>query len=379
MANETKLTDAQKAARETQAQIDQLSGGTSFQKGKYEVDNMMYPSDLMGNGNQYGGNYVIFYVNVHEDSYLVQSGKVQTVDGRASPRLQSEASGVSAGGVHAAGIAEGAAASQAAGAGEKVVNALGGNLKGGIPATVANVAAGGLTAEAAIMAVGGAKKEYKQMKSAIALHIPNELSVRYSASWDAESMGATMALAQGAGSENLGKAAGNVPPGVSETSAGQAARGYLAGLALKTPGAGSLLSKTSGRAANPKKEQLFQEVDFRTFNFNYQFFPRSPEEAANIQRIIKTFKLHMHPEYMKNTGQFLYIYPSEFDIVYYQNGKENMNLHRHTSCVLTDMQISYTGQGQFNAFADGMPVQINVNLTFKELALLTKETIDIGY
>lgn len=382
MANETKLTAAEQAARETQAQINELSRPTTFNN-QYQVDQMMYPADLMGDGNQYGGNYVIFYVNVHEDSYLIKSGQVQTVDGRAAPRLQSAASGVSAAGVRGAAYTEGAAIATGADVAGKAANVAGIDTKnsfgGKAVKTVANIAAGGITTEAAIQAVGGAKKEYKQMKSAIALHIPNELSVRYSASWDADSLAGSMALAQGVGSENMGKAAGQMPPGVSDAGAAQVARGYLAGLALKTPGAGQLLSKTSGTAANPKKEQLFQEVDFRTFNFNYQFFPRSKEEAANIQRIIKTFKLHMHPEYMKNTGQFLYIYPSEFDIVYYQNGVENLNLHRHTSCVLTDMQVSYTGQGQFNAFADGMPVQINVNLTFKELALLTKETVDIGY
>lgn len=373
-----KTTNAQSTANQTVSQIDQLSKATSYDKSKYKVDQLMYPDDLMGNSNQYGGNYVIFYINVHQDSYLIQSGKEKTVDGRASPRLQGEASGLSAEGVRVAGGVAGGAAGYAASPVSKGVGALGGKLKGPV-GTVADVAVGAGLAQVAISAVGGAKKEYKQMESAIALHVPNELSVRYSASWDAESMAGSMALAQGAGSENIGKAAGQIPPGVSETSAMQAAKGYLASQALRVPGAGSLVSKTSGTATNPKKEQLFQEVDFRTFNFNYQFFPRSEKEAANIRRIIKTFKLHMHPEYMKNTGQFLYIYPSEFDIIYYQDGKENMNLHRHTSCVLTDMQVSYTGQGQFNAFKDGMPVQINVNLTFKELALLTKETIDIGY
>lgn len=348
----------------------------SYFSDQYEVSNMMYPSDLMGTGNQYGGNYVIFYINVHEDSYLIKDNKAATVNGRAAPRVQSAASGLSAGGVNAAAVTVGGATGQATGAGEKLVGALGADLKGGIPATVANVATGALVGEAAVLAVGGAKKEYKQMKSAIALHIPNELSVRYSASWEADSLAGSQAIA--AGAENMGRALTTMSPGaVGE--AGGVARGYLAGLALKTPGAGQLLSKTSGVAANPKKEQLFQEVDFRTFSFNYQFFPRSSDESRNVLNIIKAFKLHMHPEYKPNTGQFLYIYPSEFDIVYYQNGVENTKLHRHTSCVLTDLQVSYSPQGQFNAFADGMPVQINLNLTFKELALLTKETIDTGY
>ena len=42
------------------------------------------------------------------------------------------------------------------------------------------------------------------------------------------------------------------------------------------------------------------------------------------------------------------------------------------------MNVNYTPQGQFNAFADGTPMQINVDMTFLELALLTKDSIDKG-
>jgi hypothetical protein len=136
-------------------------------------------------------------------------------------------------------------------------------------------------------------------------------------------------------------------------------------------------SAATGLAANPKKEQVFSGVDFRTFQVEYQFFPRSATEAENVQRIIKQFKYHMHPEF-KDANNFVYIYPSEFDIFYYQNGKENLNLHRHTSCVLTEMSINYTPNGAFTTFDNGMPTQINVQMSFRELALLTKDKIEDG-
>ena len=82
----------------------------------------------------------------------------------------------------------------------------------------------------------------------------------------------------------------------------------------------------------------------------------------------------MHPEY-KDLNNFVFIYPSEFHIYYYQGGQENMNLHRHTSCVLTDMSVNYTPNGMFSTFDDGMPTQIDITLSFRELALLTKDKI----
>jgi hypothetical protein len=55
-----------------------------------------------------------------------------------------------------------------------------------------------------------------------------------------------------------------------------------------------------------------------------------------------------------------------------------MNVKRQTTSVLTDMIVNYSPNGQFTAFANGMPTQINITLTFKELAVLTKETIQDG-
>lgn len=362
---------------------DPFQDGLTFSN-PYRAEGLSYPSDLMGNANEYGNNYVIFYINVHEDSFLIKEKNVATVSGRAVPRVQSAAAGTTATGVAAAAVVGGAAVGQATGVGEKIAKAGGASLSG-VGGTVANLTAGALGGAAVIAAVGGAKKEYRGMQSVIALHVPTDMSVRYSVKYGAEDLTGSLAIAAvGDSAQNMGKALGslNISSIVDAFNKGQgtgSVAGYGAGLALKTPGPGQLLSKTSGTAANPKKEQLFQEVDFRTFTFTYQFFPRSEKEAQNIQRIIKAFKLHMHPEYKPGTGQFLYIYPSEFDIVYYSRGKENRNLHRHTSCVLTDFQVSYTPQGQFNAFDGGMPAQINVTMAFTELAQLSKETILQGY
>jgi hypothetical protein len=92
----------------------------------------------------------------------------------------------------------------------------------------------------------------------------------------------------------------------------------------------------------------------------------------------------MHPEF-KDTASFLYIYPSEFDVYYYYFNQENRALHRHTSCVLTELNINYTPNGSFQTFAagekspGGMPTQINMSMTFKELAILTKDQIKDGF
>ena len=373
----------------------ELGSPTWFQSDSYTIKNLMYPDDLMSSANnQYGGNYVIFYINVHEDSYLFkgsEAAKNRTVTD-IPPNMRGEVSGkfssadvVVAGGI--AGASRGGAnvARATIGAsGTDVIKKITGIDSAKIFGleTAANFGTGALVTGAAITALGGVANKYKRMESAIALHVPTDLSISYSANWSPTDM-AGMAAAATVG-DSIGNAIEQLTKsGITQSAgelsnAGGAGINYLVSRGLQTQGIGEFVGKVSGTAANPKKEQLFRNVDFRTFSFNYQFFPRSREEAQKVQAIIKTFKLHMHPEF-KDASHFLYTYPSEFDIYYYQNGQENMNIHRHTSCVLTDMNISYTPQGILSTFEDGMPTQINIQLQFKELALLTKEAIADGY
>ena len=345
----------------------ELGAATAFDRGEYQVSSLSYPSDIMS--EQYGGNYVIFYINVHEDSKLYKNSKENFVSGEIPPQMRGDLAGAkySDTTMHGAAMVAGAGAAQTANLAGNTAKLAGANMSKGAE-TVANLTAGALGTEALVQALGQVNAQYKRMKQAICLHIPTDLSIRYSANWETEGL---------AGTEAAMSAAENLVRGNLKNSVGAGAS-YLAGIATKTPGVGQMMSKTTGTAANPKKEQLFDQVDFRTFTFSYQFFPRSSEEARNVREIIKAFKLHMHPEY-RDANHFLWIYPSEFDIYYYNNFKENMNLHRHTSCVLTDLNVSYSPQGTFTTFADGMPTQINVQMTFKELALLSKETIQDGF
>ena len=213
----------------------------------------------------------------------------------------------------------------------------------------------------------------KRLKTAIALHIPNQLLVRYGVTYGEEDL-ADFAVA----AETL-KALSSDNKSSNLANVGKEA---ISSYALRSGAQAGAVSAATGLAANPKKEQVFKGVDFRTFTFEYQFFPRSQEEADNVKNIIDQFKYHMHPEY-KGAGEFLFIYPSEFDIAYYTNGSENKNIHKHTSCVLTEMSVNYTPNGMFNTFFEsktggGMPTQINVNLTFRELQILNKDLVKEG-
>ena len=346
---------------------------TSFSNTKYNIEQHSYPEDIMS--FQYGGNYVIFYINVAEESKLFNDKTVETVadfptrdrsgmiamnqklyDDPTSGKAKTAFVGLNAAGQ----VVEGAAAGGLL-AGK--VGALGGAALNAAPAAI------GIGAAATQAA--SVTRAQKRLKTAIALHIPNQLNIRYGVSWGEEDTFSYQAAA--AGAEAILKAL----DGGGAKNLGNDAAAIVGAMGLKSDKQGAAASAAFGLASNPKKEQVFKNVDFRTFQFDYQFFPRNSAEAENVMRIIHEFKYHMHPEF-KDANEFLYVYPSEFDIAYYQNGEENQNLHRHTSCVLTEMNVNYTPNGQFNSFENGMPTQINITLSFRELSLLTKDKIKDG-
>jgi hypothetical protein len=198
-------------------------------------------------------------------------------------------------------------------------------------------------------------RTFKRLKTAIALNVPQNMVVGYRVNYADEELGLLYGNAAAAGREDIGFT--------------QAAGAALIG---RSPAAGAISALTK-TALNPRKEQLFKSVDFRRFNFDYQFAPKNAAEAEYIRNIINMFKYHMHPEYLSSANRLAYLYPSEFDIVYYYGTEEHKHLAKVSTCVLTEMTVNYSPNGQFSTHPDGSPTQINVQLTFLELETLTKE------
>lgn len=195
-------------------------------------------------------------------------------------------------------------------------------------------------------------------------------------------------ILQGFGNE-LGQALGNIGGGVGAAAAGFAAgplgnkdRNYLVPF-LRT------FASVTGYALNPVIEVLYNQPNLRTFNFDFIFTPRSEREADIVWKIIYEFRRHSAPEFAQNflglgaLGGLILIPPSEFDITFLRKTTagfiENTNIPRMSTCVLSNVQVDYSPQGQFVTFEDGMPIQIAMRLSFIELNVITREAIDKGY
>lgn len=352
------------------------------------VVNLVYPDDLVNNREEYGNSYTVFFISVHHDSVLQSGGSISTTEkkytnakGSAIKKLATEQGGqavLTGGAALGMGTAMGALGSKAV---SMAGGVFGGNAFGmvgkGVGVTIGASIASEFVSDQLVDSTGKSKVEYKQQKACIVLPTPN-VSTNYSLSWsetDNFTLGNLMEIGGNIGntlnSENV--------DGFMNTMGEIVKKNSDIGLALmsKAPMYGDVLSKAMGKTYNPRKEQLFKEVNFRDFNFTYTFAPRSEQEAKNVMAIINQFKYHAHPD-MKD-GDFLFIYPSEFDIVHYFDGRPNKLMPRHATSVLNSVTIDYSPNGNYSVFPNGMPTMIRMTLNFKELAILTKKDIAAGY
>lgn len=146
------------------------------------------------------------------------------------------------------------------------------------------------------------------------------------------------------------------------------------------------LFSATGKVINPMLELIYRSPNFRTFQFDFFFYPRDEKEAYEVQKIIERLRFHQAPELSLDAGgkqDGLLIPPSEFDIKFYYGGSQNPNIPPIASCVLESIDINYAPNG-FSAYEvpgetapalgrTGMPVAIQLTLQFKETTYLTKQ------
>lgn len=288
------------------------------------ISNLTYPLDL--DDKKYGGHRVVFFINVQSGGKIVRENQQENV---ALPpnSLYRKFSG------------------------EKVAKLATDKFNIGI------------------------KSGQKRLKSSIQLYVPENLIKSYSVDWSQEDMsGIAETVAQ---TMLKGGEANSTTKGFIDTAVGV---GGAMGSNVAESGAAFILNQLSYAQkalnmtpGNSKAQLLFRQVDFNQFMFDYKFSPRDSSEAKQVIEIIRTFRHHMLPEFLSE-NQYLYVYPSEFEVQYYFKDKQNQFLERHITAVLTNMSIIYNPNGQFTTFPDGMPTHINMQLTFKELGVPTKET-----
>ena len=163
---------------------------------------------------------------------------------------------------------------------------------------------------------------------------------------------------------------------------------------------GGLSNLKGGRAVNPMQEQLLQGIPFRSWDFTFDFWPKSMEEANNVNKIIYVFRSSMLPDAYSEklsaditpfdliggedekdalavtdqqleveTNASYFNYPNVFDISF--EGPLGDKIDGFLPAVCTTANVDYTGGQKFSTFADGQPVHIQLTLNFLEIKTMT--------
>ena len=144
----------------------------------------------------------------------------------------------------------------------------------------------------------------------------------------------------------------------------------------------SLLARGDGIILNPNMQLLFKSPTLRTFRFSFKLAPRNPREATEVKAIIRSLKKNMAPrttgeQVSDGNGVFLQT-PNMFKLRYRKGNKDHPFLHRFKDCALSDMSVQYTGDNVYATYADGTPVSMILNLTFKELLPIYADDYNIN-
>ena len=161
-------------------------------------------------------------------------------------------------------------------------------------------------------------------------------------------------------------------------------------LEVIVPGAGGFGNRSTGAAQNPNLEIAFKSVPFRPFNFEYKFAPKNKKELDQVHKIIQLFRFHMSPSLLGRTQYFAS--PSQFNITYcYRVGtgkhakdeSHNSYIPKIAKCVLENLEVDYSPGEKFTTLKPddqgASPQVITMTLQFKEMSIITKETIAEGY
>jgi hypothetical protein len=384
---------------------------SSLSGSQFETTTLRYPLDI---GNTDKSHYVIFYIREQKESSFKRTtvsdfsdsggiGSLSLVDLTNPQKLATnygnELMGKINNGLNQLNQKTGGILSGLTSAISKAAGGVIGGITGSIGNIFgqANISLGGGSAatqaliDNSIKRITGGSLNFlrttKLTTDAIALYMPDTLQYTYAQSYDQLSLGNELAGQALAGGKSVydafqsGSAEGIGAIGKTAAEIAKQKAGTGVAKLLGSEQTGQAILAATGRVQNPMLEMVYKSPNFRTFQFDFTFYPRDEREALEVQRILERLRFHQAPELMPNAGGFL-IPPSEFDIKFYNSGKENPNIPQIASCVLVSLDINYApngwsayetpGENNPSLGRTGMPVSIQATLQFQEMTYLTK-------
>jgi len=210
----------------------------------------------------------------------------------------------------------------------------------------------------------------------ITLPIPSGISDGNSARWQDQELGQVMEAAAAAAKSLFeggpDAAAATATEQIQDKTGGgdlpTAVSSFLLDTATGTP----VQARTYGVANNNNLEVLFSGPGLRSFSFTFMFYPREPDEAIRVRKIIRAFKQSMSVK--RSANSLLLKAPHTFAISYLtpgDNGQMKIHpyLNKFKECALTNCNVEYTPDGTYMTYggAEKSMTSYRMTLSFAEL------------
>ena len=132
------------------------------------------------------------------------------------------------------------------------------------------------------------------------------------------------------------------------------------------PGAGGAVTALTGQVTNPFAASVFETVELRTFNFQFNLQAKTPEESNQIREVINLIRYYSLP---KPNGLLLDV-PYEWEIGFMGTDY----LYAFSRCNLIRMETNFTQNGPVFTRINA-PKDVTLNLEFKEIFAMNQDTI----
>ena len=134
-----------------------------------------------------------------------------------------------------------------------------------------------------------------------------------------------------------------------------------------------IYQRSKSIAVNPNTVTSFQNMNIRSFVFNFKLVPDNPGESVKIKQIQSMFRELMYAE---TAGQgYLLSYPAKWKIQFKNHlGNTNPYYPKIYESYLTNFQTSFNNSGHLHHWDDA-PTEVDISLTFQETRVLTQDDI----
>ena len=259
-----------------------------------------------------------------------------------------------------------------------------------------NILAAGFVAAGSELKAGYAtvKPKYSSTSAAIIstmyLNMPDALpAYADKIEWQGSDMGALLGgiasggidVSAGIFNQSGNIAAGGIGAVVGKLFGGGGIGGGVLGMALGADKLQKFSEHGQGAIQNPYKEQTFNGIGFRSFQFSFTMKARSDGDINIIRNIVDNFRAFARPSFKDVGNASTFKYPHEFHVEFLKlsDGQDgnytiNENIPAIKYCICDSVTTSFS-EGAWKAHQGGAPLTVKLDISLQETELVTQDDI----